>query len=83
MTQQIKFRTRVYSDCEVRSPEAYYTRVFADYYQFWTLVGSDDPNCIVVESTNTYDLTPDTLDEVYSRITPEMYVSTSRSYVKV
>ena len=83
MTQQIKFRTRVYSDCEVRSPEAYYTRVFADYYQFWTLVGSDDPNCIVVESTNTYDLTPDTLDLVYTRITPEMYETTSRSYVKV
>ena len=83
MASQIKFRTRVYSDCEVRSPEAYFSRVFTNYYQYWNLLESDDTNCILVESTNSYEYDEDNIDDLYDSITPEMYQSTSRSYVKV
>lgn len=83
MSQQIKFRTRVYSDVEIRNPEAYYNAVFYDYKDQWKLLKSYEPNCIVVETTNSYDFHPDKLDDMYDVITPEMYQSTSRSYVKV
>ncbi len=86
MTQQIKFRTRVYSDVEVRNPEAYYNAVFYDYKDQWHLLNSDDSHCILVESRTTYDFHPDELDQLddlYDAITPEMYESTARSYVKV
>ena len=83
MASQIKFRTRVYSDCEVRSPEAYFTRVFTNYFEYWKLIESDNTNCILVESTNSYEYDEDNIDDLYDSITPEMYVSTSRSYVKV
>ena len=85
MTQQIKLRTRVYSDCEVRNPEAYFTKVFQGYDQ-WKLLNSTDPNCILVETNDVYELHQDELDQLddlYDSITPEMYQSTSRSYVKV
>ena len=86
MSQQIKFRTRVYSDVEIRNPEAYYNAVFYDYKDQWQLLESDAPNCILVQTTNSYDFHPDELDQLddlYDVITPEMYQSTSRSYVKV
>ncbi len=83
MASQIKFRTRVYSDCEVRSPEAYFNRVFTNYYQYWNLIESDDTTCILVESSETYEYDVDNIDDLYDSITPEMYQSTSRSYVKV
>jgi len=80
-TQQVKLRTRVYSDMEVRSPQAYYNSVFGNHSQYWTLLESDDVNCILVETRVSYD--EDNIELVYDRITPEMYQSTSRSYVKV
>ena len=84
MTQQIKFRTRLYSDVTVRDPERYYDSVFRDHHEYWTLLESDDPQCILVETTAQYDLNPITdLDTLYELITPEMYESTSRTYVKV
>ncbi len=83
MTQQIKFRTRVYSDVEVRNPEAYYNAVFYDYKDQWHLLNSDDSHCILVESRVSYEYDEDNIDDLYDAITPEMYVSTSRSYVKV
>ena len=83
MSQQIKFRTRVYSDVEVRNPEAYYHAVFCDYKDQWHLLNSDDSHCILVESRVSYDYDEDNIDDLYDAITPEMYKSTSRSYVKV
>ena len=83
MTQQVKLRTRVYSDTNVRNPEAYYNSVFFDYKDQWHLLNSDEPNCILVETRTTYDFHPDELDQLddlYDAITPEMYQSTSRSY---
>ena len=85
MTPQVKLRVRVYSDCEVRNPQAYFTRVFQDYDQ-WELLNSDDTNCILCQTKEQYDLDEhnlDQLDDLYDSITPEMYMSTSRSYVKV
>ena len=84
MAQQIKMRTRVYSDVVVRDPQRYYDSVFNGYNEYWTLLESDDPQCILVETTAQYDLNPITdLDTLYELITPEMYESTSRTYVKV
>ena len=86
MTQQVKLRARVYSDTIVRNPEAYYHSVFFDYKDQWQLLKSDDPNCILVETRVSYDYHPDELDQLddlYDALTPEMYQSTSRSYVKV
>ena len=83
MTFPIKLRTRVYSDCEVRSPEAYFNRVFTNYHQYWNLIESDDTNCILVETSATYEYDEDNIDDLYDSITPTMYESTSRSYVKV
>ena len=85
MTQQCKLRVRVYSDCEVRNPQAYFTKVFQDYDQ-WELLTSDDTNCILCQTKEQYDLDKDNLDQLddlYDSITPEMYMSTSRSYVRV
>ena len=83
MSQQIKLRTRVYSDTIVRNPEAYYHSVFFDYKDQWHLLNSDEPNCILVETRTSYDYDPHTIDSLYNAITPTMYKSTSRSYVKV
>ena len=80
-TQQVKLRTRVYSDVEVRNPVAYYNSVFGNHSQYWTLLESDDSHCILVETRVSYDV--ENIELVYDRITPEMYQSTSRSYVKV
>ena len=51
MAQQIKMRTRVYSDVTVRDPQRYYDSVFQGYNEYWTLLESDDPQCILVETT--------------------------------
>ena len=83
MAQQIKMRTRVYSDVVVRDPQRYYDSVFNGYNEYWTLLESDDPQCILVETTAQYDLNPEGLDNLYDLITPEMYQSTSRTYVTV
>ncbi|AIX45616.1 hypothetical protein Syn7803C34_65 [Synechococcus phage ACG-2014f] len=83
MAQQIKMRTRVYSDVTVRDPQKYYDSVFQGYNEYWTLLDSEDPQCILVETTSQYDLNPEGLDNLYDLITPEMYQSTSRTYVKV
>ena len=83
MSQQIKLRTRVYSDTIVRSPEAYYNSVFFDYKDQWHLLNSDEPNCILVETRMSYEYDEDNIDDLYDAITPTMYKSTSRSYVKV
>ena len=85
-SQQIKFRTRVYSDVEVRNPEAYYHSVFFDYKDQWALLNSDDSHCILVESrvfNVSDDIDLETIELMYDVITPEMYESTSRSYVRV
>ena len=82
-TQRVKLRTRVYSDTIVRNPEAYYNSVFYDYKDQWHLLQSDDSNCILVETRMSYDYDEDTIDMLYDAITPEMYESTSRSYVRV
>ena len=81
--QQVKLRTRVYSDVEVRNPEAYYNSVFGNYRDQWRLLESDDSHCILVETRVSYDYDEDNIDDLYDAITPEMYVSTSRSYVSV
>ncbi|AIX42283.1 hypothetical protein Syn7803C16_64 [Synechococcus phage ACG-2014f] len=83
MAQQIKMRTRVYSDVTVRDPQRYYDSVFQGYNEYWTLLESDDPKCILVETTAQYDLNPEGLDNLYDLITPEMYQSTYRTYIEV
>ena len=83
MIQQVKLRTRVYSDVEVRDPEAYYNSVFYDYKDQWHLLESDDSHCILVETRVSYEYDEDNIDDLYDAITPEMYESTSRSYVRV
>ena len=83
MSQQVKLRSRVYSDVEVRDPEAYYNSVFYDYKDQWHLLESDDSHCILVETRVSYEYDEDNIDDLYDAITPEMYESTSRSYVRV
>ena len=86
MSQQIKFRTQVFSDVEVRNPEAYFHSVFCDYKDQWQLLESEDSHCILVESrlfNIDENIDIDTIECLYDSITPEMYESTSRSYVKV
>ena len=85
-SHQIKFRTRVYSDVEVRDPESYYNSVFYDYQDKWQLLDSDDSHCILVESrvfNVSDDIDLETIELMYDAITPEMYESTTRSYVRV
>jgi len=82
-SQMIKFRTRVYSDVEVRNPESYYNSVFLDYMDQWQLLDSDDSHCILVESRMSYEYDENNIELLYDAITPEMYESTSRSYVRV
>ena len=80
MTHQVKLKVRVYSDRQVKNPEAYFNATFGNYSPFWNLVPSDNPNCILCETMNTYNPDTDDLASIYDRITPEMYQSTSRSY---
>jgi len=85
-SQQIKFRTRVYSDVEVRDPESYYYSVFCDHQDKWQLLESDVSHCILVESrvfNVSDDIDLETIELMYDAITPTMYESTSRSYVRV
>ena len=79
MANQVKLRVRVYSDCDVEFPEAYFDGVFRGYEQYWKLIESDDPQCILCETYNTYS-EDDELGVIYDRITPEMYQSTYRTY---
>ena len=79
---QVQLRVRVYSDCEVRNPEAYFDSVFRNYSPFWKMIPSEDPNCILCETMNTYN-EDEELGSIYDSITPEMFESTSRSFVRV
>ena len=86
MTQQAKLRVRVYSDREVENPVAYYNATFRNYTQYWKLIENNEPNCILCETPVSYDLDESDLsqlDDLYDVITPEMYQSSSRSYIKV
>ena len=82
-SDQVKLRVRVYSDRPVGKPDVYFERIFEGYYQYWTQLESDDENCILCETTKSYDFNTETLDDLYDSITPVMYQSSSRSYIKV
>ena len=79
---QVKLRVRVYSDRPVAKPDVYFERVFEGYYDYWTQLESDDENCILCETKATYEFDLDNIDDLYDSITPVMYESSSRSYVK-
>ena len=79
---QVQLRVRVYSDCEVRNPEAYFESVFHNHSQYWRMIESEDSNCILCESVGLYDEN-ENLPYIYNSITPEMFESTSRSFVRV
>ena len=76
-----RFQVRVYSDCEVRKPASYFHYTFGDYRSRWKLLQSDHPNCILCESVDEYDEDQD-LQQIYDRITPEMYTSTNCRFVR-
>lgn len=78
---QVQLRVRVYSDCEVRNPEAYFDSVFHNHSQYWRMIQSEDPNCILCESVGLYD--EDEIVSIYDSITPEMFESTERFFVRV
>ena len=82
-SDQVKLRVRVYSDRPVDKPDVYFERVFEGYHDYWTQLESDDENCILCETTKSYDFNTETLDDLYDSITPVMYQSSSRSYIKV
>ena len=77
----IRYRVKVYSDTEVRDPIAYFSTVFRDHAEWWTLMDeSGDPNCIMVESCGFKVESEEEIEPLYDKITPEMYQSTSRTY---
>ena len=80
---QVKLRVRVYSDRPVAKPDVYFDRVFEGYYEYWTQLESEDENCILCETKASYELDMDNIDDLYDSITPVMYQSSSRTYVKV
>tara|TARA_R110002012_G_scaffold244288_1_gene418980 strand:+ start:416 stop:670 length:255 start_codon:yes stop_codon:yes gene_type:complete len=80
----IKYRLKVYSDRVVERPEAYFNAVFGSLSSYWDLVPSDlDENFIQCESI-ALEVDPTNKNELenqFDDITPEMYMSHSRSYV--
>ena len=81
--KNVKMRVRVYSDCEVRNPIRYFNSTFGNFSPFWKLLESDHPNCILCETENEFEYNGDEeLGRVYDRITPVMYTSTKRSFVR-
>ena len=82
----IKYRLKVYSDRLIERPEAYFNAVFSNSSYYWRLIPSDtDQNFIQCESI-TLKCDPsikNDLEGLFESITPDMYMSHSRSYVIV
>ena len=78
----IRYRVKVYSDTEVRDPVAYFESVFRGHRDWWTLRQdiNTENNCILVESVPLTVESKADIEPLYESITPEMYLSTSRTY---
>lgn len=78
----IKYRWKIYSDRNIEFPQAYFYGVFPQYQaHLWEIVDVDGP-CLTVETTSSYEVTQETLEPVFNSITPDVFVSTTRSYIK-
>ena len=82
-TMIIKYRWKVYSDSEIRSPDAYFNGIFPPHQShLWNIIDVNG-SCLTVETRSSYTVTQDTLESVFDSITPDLYQSSKRSYVKV